>query len=111
MIKEYYQDGNYVFWPDLASSHYANKAQNYLVEKNIRYVAKEVNPANVPKVRPIEDFWGNLKAKVYEGDCKAKNLKQLENKIRTCLSNMDLNVVQDQAEIDTIRRHGVQYLN
>ncbi|RNA22883.1 hypothetical protein BpHYR1_019298 [Brachionus plicatilis] len=25
--------------------------------------AKEVNPANVPKARPVEDFWGNLKAK------------------------------------------------
>ncbi len=75
-----------------------------------------MNPANVPKARPIEDFWGNLKAKVYEGDWKAKNLKQLENKIRTCLSNMDLKVVQDHAKtvrsrLDIKRRHGVQYLN
>ncbi|RNA09352.1 hypothetical protein BpHYR1_033184 [Brachionus plicatilis] len=40
-----------------------------------------------------------------------KNLKQLENKIRTLLSNMDPIVVQDYAKsvcfrLDIIRRHG-----
>ena len=80
MIKKYYSDGNYVFWPDLASSHYANKVQKYLLGKNIRYVAKLDNPANVPKARPNEDFWGILKSKVYEGDWKAKNLDSLEKK-------------------------------
>ncbi|RNA24474.1 arthropsin type [Brachionus plicatilis] len=68
------------------------------------------------KARPIEDFCENLKAKVYESDWKAKNLKQLENKIRTCLRNMDPKVVQDHAKtvrsrLDIIRRHGLQYLN
>ena len=29
-IKEYYSDNKYVFWPDLATSHYANIVQNYL---------------------------------------------------------------------------------
>ncbi|RMZ99055.1 hypothetical protein BpHYR1_030473 [Brachionus plicatilis] len=55
------------------------------------YVFKEVKPV-------IEDFWGNLKAKVYEGDWKAENNKQLENKIRTCLSNKDPKVVQYHAK-------------
>ncbi|RNA07558.1 glucosylceramidase 4 [Brachionus plicatilis] len=105
MIKEYYQDGNYVSRPNLASLHYAIMVQNYL------YVAKEVNQANVPKARQIEDFWGNLKAKVYEGDWKAKNLNELENKTRTCLSNMDPNVVQDdtktvRSKLDIMRLHG-----
>lgn len=66
MIKEYYWDGNYVFWLDLVSSHYGNIVQNYMLDKNIRCVSKEVNPSNVPKARPIEDFWGNLKAKFYK---------------------------------------------
>ncbi|RNA27378.1 hypothetical protein BpHYR1_003530 [Brachionus plicatilis] len=53
---------------------------------------------------------------VYEGDWKAKNLKQLENKIRTCLSKMNPKVVQDHAKtvrsrFDIIHRHGVQNLN
>ncbi|RNA26430.1 hypothetical protein BpHYR1_028778 [Brachionus plicatilis] len=53
------------------------------------------------------------------GDWKAKNLKQIENKIRTCLTNMDSKVVRDHVKtvcfgLDTIRRHGnrsVQLLN
>ncbi|RNA39083.1 hypothetical protein BpHYR1_012780 [Brachionus plicatilis] len=48
---------------------------------------------------------------IYESNWKAKNLKQLENKIRTCLSNMDPKVVQYHAKtvrsrLDIIRRHG-----
>ena len=31
--------------------------------------AKSDNPANVPKVRPIEEFLALLKNKVYEKDC------------------------------------------
>ncbi|RNA41570.1 hypothetical protein BpHYR1_032327 [Brachionus plicatilis] len=69
--------------------------QNYMLYKNIRYVAKEVNPE--------------------KADWKAKNLRQLENKISTCLSNMDPKVVQDHAKticfrFDIMRRHGIQYL-
>ena len=56
MIQKYYTDGKYVFWPDLASSHYAKSVQNYLKSNKVRFVAKMDNPANVPKVRPIEDF-------------------------------------------------------
>jgi hypothetical protein len=29
-------------------------------------VQRKLNPANVPKCRPIEDYWGILKRKVYE---------------------------------------------
>jgi hypothetical protein len=29
-------------------------------------VPKDMNPANAPKLHPIENFWGILKQKVYE---------------------------------------------
>lgn len=110
-INKSYPTGGYVFWPDLASSHYANSVQNYLKEKNIRYVPKEDNPANLPKARPIEDFWGNLKRKVYEGGWMATTLKELEDRIRLCLRKMNLSDVQAHIEsvhkrLDTIRRGG-----
>ena len=38
------------------------------------------NPANLPEVRPIEDFWSILKAKVYEKNWDAKTLHQLESR-------------------------------
>lgn len=62
LIKRCYKDGGFVFWPDLASSHYASKVLDYLKNKNIPIVLRSINPANLPKVRPIEDFWANLKA-------------------------------------------------
>jgi hypothetical protein len=55
-INKYYRDGKYVFWPDLASSHYANSVHADLRDKKVNFVQKQDNPANVPKVRPIEDF-------------------------------------------------------
>ena len=71
-----------------------------------------MNPANVPKARPIEDFWANLKAEVYSGGWKATTLKKLENIIKLCLSKIDLKFVQNHCEgikgrIDNRRRHGV----
>ena len=71
-----------------------------------------MHPANVPKARPIEDFWANLKQKVYEKDWKAKYFSQLEQKIKSCLQKMDLDVVQRHAgevskRLDHIRQYSV----
>jgi hypothetical protein len=64
-INEYHEDRNIVFWPDLASSHYANATLAELERLNIKVVPKSINPPNVPQLRPIETFWGNLKRNVY----------------------------------------------
>ena len=111
-IKKHHSDGNYKFWPDLASSHYANTVVNYLIDQNIEFVQKCENPANVPEVRPIEDFWSILKGKVYENGWRAKNLDELRNKIRLCTRNMDQNLVQDllastSKRLNNIRRNGL----
>ena len=47
----------------------------------INYVLVDLNPPNVPKARPIEDFWGILAQKVYEGGWEAKNKEQLKDRI------------------------------
>ena len=67
-INMYHSDDKYLFWPDLASSHYANSVINFFEEKKLKLVAKKDNPANVPECRPIEDFWSILKGIVYEGN-------------------------------------------
>ena len=43
-------DNNYVFWPDLASSHYAKNTQEWLIANNIEFVEKVKNPPNVPQL-------------------------------------------------------------
>ena len=39
---------------------------------------KNINPPNVPRPRPIENFCGCLAQKDYEGDCGAKTEQQLK---------------------------------
>jgi transposase len=71
-----------MFWPDLASAHYANDTLVALEGKeNPSNVPKE-NPPNVPQIRPIENFWANLKRKVYSNNYRPKDVKNLMAKIR-----------------------------
>lgn len=86
-IKHNYSSDGYVFWPDLATSHYSTNVQLYLKKQSIPCVLKSINPANLPKARPIEDFWGDLKEKVYKEDWKAKNLDELKQRILSVLRN------------------------
>ena len=62
-IEKYNKEDKFMFWPDLASAHYAFLVQDWLNSKKIALVQKNLNSANLPKVRPIEHFWAFLKAK------------------------------------------------
>lgn len=111
-IRTHYPNGGYVFWPDQASSHYAKIVIEYLRQENIKFVEKNDNPANVPEIRPIEDFWSILKRHVYAKGWKAKTHDQLIRRIKFCLKKIDKSVVQKLARstktrIDRVRRYGV----
>ena len=53
------------------------RSKNGLFPKKVEYLAKNINPANAPKLRPIENFWEILSAKVNDKDWSANNLIQL----------------------------------
>ena len=55
-IGEHHTDDKYIFWRHLASSHYANKTTQWLHQHKIKIVPRQINPPNIPKTRPIEDF-------------------------------------------------------
>ena len=55
-INKHHQDDKYLFWPNLASSHYAEKAMEWLDGHNIPFVHIAANPPNVPQARAIENF-------------------------------------------------------
>ena len=78
-----------MFWPDLASSHYAKKTLNWLTEQSIPYVPRKDNTPNVPQARPIGDFWSVLKRKVYEKSWEAQNKQQLIRRIKQKLKEID----------------------
>ncbi|XP_065662792.1 uncharacterized protein LOC136085417 [Hydra vulgaris] len=89
-IHKYHGDFNYLFWPDLASSHYSKDSLNWM-DQYVYYVDKESNPLNVPQARPIENFWGHLAQKVYEGDWQASTEQVLIDRIKLKLQEIDLN--------------------
>ena len=65
-IHEYRTYSNYIFWPYLTGCNYS-KQIIALMDENVNFVPKEINPPNVRQTRPIENFWGCLAQKVYEG--------------------------------------------
>lgn len=112
-INEYHSNGQYLFWADLASSHYANSILNHLQENNISYVTKEDNPPNLPECRPIEDFWSILKGKVYENNWQAKDLQHLRSRIAKCLKEVDIKLVKRvisriRKRLGKVRKNGVR---
>jgi len=47
-VEKHHSNGNYLFWPDLASAHYSKSVQGRLSEKNVLFVIRKDNPPNVP---------------------------------------------------------------
>lgn len=93
-LQKYHADGNYVFWPDKASSHYARMAMHFMASNGINLVPKEHNPTNLPQCRPIEDLWGYLVDIVYANGWHAKDVKQLQRRIRWAMKQLDLESVR-----------------
>jgi transposase len=88
-IQKHNKNEKIVFWPDLASAHYAKDTLVRLEELKVEYVPKEENPPNVPQIRPIEKFWANLKGKVYSNNYRPKNVKCLMAIIRKELKSIE----------------------
>ncbi|XP_047142962.1 uncharacterized protein LOC124817183 [Hydra vulgaris] len=114
-IEQYHKNNNVIFWPDLASSHYSKKVQAFLNSKNIEFVPKERIIANTPELKPIEDFWSEIKQTVYTKCWQAENLEQLRNRIDYCFKNLDPNIVQrfgrlSFTQVDAARQNGIQNL-
>ena len=79
ILNEHHSDGNYIFWPDKASSHYSNLVIKALRDEKVKFIPKNKNPTNLPEARPIENFWSILKGEVYKNNWKAENLDRLSS--------------------------------
>ncbi|CAF0730696.1 unnamed protein product [Adineta steineri] len=101
-IENYHQDGNYMFWPDLASAHYSNVVKERLNEKNVPFVPRPNNPPNVPQARPIETVWALLERKVYANNWEAKDLDTLARRIKLKAKELDKKMLQ--AMVEGVRR-------
>jgi transposase len=72
--------GPTLFWPDLASCHYAKQVMEWYEENDVVVVPKEANPPNAPELRPIEKFWAIMKAKVKKSGKMFKTGDDLKKK-------------------------------
>jgi len=57
-----------------------------------------MNPPNVPQARPIENFWGCLAQKVYEGGREAETEEQLIRRIKSKMKEFDKKFVESLLE-------------
>jgi hypothetical protein len=94
-LKKFHSDQNFIFWPDLASSHYENDTLAEFERLNIKIVPKDSNPPNVPQLRPIERFWTTLKRNVYRNGWTAKSVQDLVKRIKTELKKIPLQSCQN----------------
>jgi transposase len=94
-INKFHSDDDYLFWPDLASSHYAKDTLAAYERLGIKYLDKELNPPNSPQVRPIESFWSILKRRVYSDGWVANSIQKLHVKIRKELKKINPKIFQN----------------
>ena len=54
---------------------------------------KKKIPPSAPQIRPIENYWGILKMKVYEGNWSAKNREALIRRIKMKQKEINQDIV------------------
>ena len=68
------------------------------MDEKINFVAKKINPPNVPRTRSIEHFWGCLVQNVYEGSWEAKTEQLLIRRIECKMKEFDTYFVESLLE-------------
>ena len=65
------------------------KTWDFLRDNRIAFTEKIDNPPNAPQIRPIENYWGILKMKVYKENWKAKTRDHLIRRIKMKQKEID----------------------
>jgi hypothetical protein len=68
------------------------------INENVKFVPKDINPPYVSQASPIENFWGCLAQKVYEGGWEAETEQQLIRRNKTQMKEFDKNFVENLLE-------------
>ncbi|XP_030767135.1 uncharacterized protein LOC115890913 [Sitophilus oryzae] len=92
-LNTHHVDDEIIFWPDIASCHYARITNDWYEANNINFVPKVDNPPNLPQARPVEEFWAILSRTVYNNGWQAQNEEQLTPYIQK-IREIDAEVVQ-----------------
>jgi len=102
-IDKHHDRSEVIFWPDLATSHYASIVTTFLRSENVEFVQKSSNPPNIPQARGIETFWALCKSEYSKRKNAPKNLKGF----RTVWRNISKKVAEKsgKAVMEKGRKH------
>ena len=93
-IQQYHADDDYMFWPDLASSHYAKSVAQFFREKNMIFVEKDDNSSCASELHLTENFRSVLNGLVYENNLEAQIIDQLKNSVKHCFKKVEKDTLQ-----------------
>ena len=68
---------------------------NWLEANNVSYVAKDMNPPNVPELRPIERYWFVLKWKLRNDGCISKSDADFSRILRKVSGQIERQLLQN----------------
>lgn len=89
---------NPLFWPDLASCHYAKTVMEWYQANQVNIVPKTSNPPNCPELRPIERYWALMKRKLSgkkQGIKDIKHFQQIWTKTASTISEESVQTLMD----------------
>lgn len=89
-IEKYHKNNEVMFWPDMATIHYAKTVTDWLKSKKIPFIEKYENIPNCPHARPIEKFWAFCKLEYSKRSIISKSLIGFN----TVWKNLSLKVAQ-----------------
>lgn len=98
-IDQHHNRSEVIFWPDLATSHYAKNVTTHLKQEKLEFIEKSKNPPNVPQARGIEMFWSLCKAEYSKRSSQPKTLrgfKQIWKKISKEVAEKSAKSVMDK---------------
>lgn len=83
-----------IFWPDLATAHYARGTLELLQALNIDFIQKSMNPPNCPQLRPIERYWAFVKRNLSKTKTAAGTIDEFKKMWRSSAHKVTKDGVQ-----------------
>ena len=88
-------NGPTLFWPDLATAHYAKDTIKWMTDNGVYFVPKEWNPPNVPELRPIELYWATIKRNLRRMNKIAENTADMKKFWRSATAKIPSSTVRN----------------
>ena len=79
------------------NTHNTRATLTFFDGHGVNYVAKDLNPTEVPQCLPTEDFFGVLATLLYAKNLIAKDTEALKRRIRRCITRIPQQTVQSTA--------------